>query len=89
MGGVEYDFRYISDEYSILRGYKDEKYICLGNWNRRHRSIEIMIMMRHAGYKEVGFSEVTGIGGETDYKTERERDAMFQNEFISEEEMTI
>lgn len=84
----EYNCIYAHED-RIVRGYREENYICLGNWfTLRDYSSELMLeIMRHADFKELRYSDIFEFEDE-----EAERDWYtkdFREEFLSEEEMFI
>ena len=85
-----YDIRYISDEQRI-RGFRDCFYICEGNWFKRSDYEYIIEIMRHSGFKEIGYSDLFGESrsSSSDGYADRYEEIGYNNEFLTEEEMTI
>lgn len=90
----EYELKYISST-QVIRGYRNQNYICLGNWfrtfdNLSEESIEIM---RISDFKELMYSDIFGFENEEAereyYENSGEPVPMTIEEFIKEEEMWL
>ena len=76
-------------EARIVRGYRNERYICLGNWYRHSDMVveEMMMVMRGAEFQELMYSDIFEFESE---EAEREHYKKLGSiEFLSEEEMEI
>lgn len=88
-------------EVRVIRGRRDGKYICVGNWMRKpeRELAEIREILRMSGFREVGYSEVINedlarnalLPQKTwEQKTEESRLSFYsEEEFIKEEEMWL
>jgi len=77
----------------IMRGYRNESYICLGNWFRTRDFVseEMIHLMRASEFTEVQYSDIFGFQSEEDERIHCELDKKsgYFVEFLSEEEMWI
>jgi len=84
----EYNIIY-AHEARIVRGYRDERYICLGNWfsTRDYIAEETIQVLRGTECIELMYSDIF------DFESEEEEREHYRKlgsiEFISEEEMWI
>jgi hypothetical protein len=90
----EYEVKYISST-QVIRGYRNSRYICLGNWFRTFDNLseEAIEIMRISDFKELYYSDIFGFESEEAEREYYENSGgpvpMTIEEFISEEEMLL